>query len=72
MYTQFWWESQAGKRPLEVSDVGGRITLKWIVEKQDGVVLTGLIWFRKGPVVRSSEQRNEPWVPKNVGKLLSN
>jgi hypothetical protein len=29
-------------------DVGGRIILEWILQRQDGVVLTGLIWFRIG------------------------
>jgi hypothetical protein len=27
-------------------DIGGRITLKWILAKYDGVVWTGLIWLR--------------------------
>jgi hypothetical protein len=29
-------------------DVGERIILKWILEKQDGVVWTGFIWLRTG------------------------
>jgi hypothetical protein len=29
--------------------VGGRIMLKWILEKQDGMVWTGLIWNSIGP-----------------------
>jgi hypothetical protein len=29
-------------------DVGGRIILKLILEKQDGVVWTGFIWIRIG------------------------
>jgi hypothetical protein len=35
-----------GKRLLESSEVGGRIILKWILELQDRVVWTGLIWLR--------------------------
>jgi hypothetical protein len=34
-----------GKIPVEHPDVGGRIVLKWILEKQDGVVWTGFIWL---------------------------
>jgi hypothetical protein len=29
-------------------DVDGRIILKWILEKYDGVLCTGLIWLRIG------------------------
>jgi hypothetical protein len=29
-------------------NVCGRITLRWILEKQDAVVWTGLIWLRIG------------------------
>jgi hypothetical protein len=36
------------KSPQEDLDVGGRIILKWILERHDGVVWTGLIWFRIG------------------------
>jgi hypothetical protein len=35
-----------GKRPLEDQDVGGWIVLKWILERQDGMVWTELIWLR--------------------------
>jgi hypothetical protein len=36
------------KRPLEDLDVGGRIILRWVLERQDGVVWTGLMWLRIG------------------------
>jgi hypothetical protein len=32
--------------PDSYQDVGGWIILKWILERYDGVVWTGLIWFR--------------------------
>jgi hypothetical protein len=32
-----------GKRPLEDLDVSGRIILRWILEKQDRVLWTGII-----------------------------
>jgi hypothetical protein len=35
-----------GKRPLGRLDVGGWITLRWILERQDGVMWTGLVWLR--------------------------
>jgi hypothetical protein len=28
-------------------DVSGWIILRWILERYDGVVLTGLVWLRK-------------------------
>jgi hypothetical protein len=40
-----------GKRLLEDQEVCGRIILKWIVEKYNGVVWTGLTWLR---IVKSS------------------
>jgi hypothetical protein len=37
-----------GKRPVEVQDVGGWTLLKWFLEREDGMVWTGLIWLRIG------------------------
>jgi hypothetical protein len=56
---------------LEDQDIGGWIILKWILERQDGVVWTGLIWFRIRPVEDSCEHGNDPSGSKNVGKFLS-
>jgi hypothetical protein len=33
---------------LEDLDVGGKMILRWILEKWDGVVWTELIWLRIG------------------------
>jgi hypothetical protein len=41
----FWRESQKERNHLEDIDVGGRIIFKWILEKQDGLAWTGLIWL---------------------------
>jgi hypothetical protein len=32
----------------EVQDVGGWILLRWILERWDGVMLTGLVWLKTG------------------------
>ena len=37
-----------GKRPLGDQDVYGRIILRWIFRKLEGVVGTGLSWLRIG------------------------
>ena len=37
-----------GKRPLGRPDVDGRIILKWIFRKWEGVVGTGRSWLRIG------------------------
>jgi hypothetical protein len=36
-----------GKTPVDV-DIGGRILLKWVLEKNYGVVWAGLNWLRTG------------------------
>jgi hypothetical protein len=40
------WGSQKEGDYWEYLDVYGRIILKWILEKYDGVVWTGFIWLR--------------------------
>jgi hypothetical protein len=41
-------EKPEGKIPVGRLNVGGRMILRWILEKQDGVVWTGLMWLRIG------------------------
>jgi hypothetical protein len=36
------------KETTRKTDVGGRIILKWVLEKWDGVVWTGFIWLKIG------------------------
>jgi hypothetical protein len=48
MHIGFWWENQKERDDLEDLDVGSRIILKWTLERQDGVVWTGLVWLRIG------------------------
>jgi hypothetical protein len=44
----YWWESQDERDHEEDQDVGGWIILKWIFERQDGVVRNVSIWLRIG------------------------
>jgi hypothetical protein len=46
--TGFQWESLREEDHLEDPGVGGRIILKWILEKWDGIVQFGSIWLRIG------------------------
>jgi hypothetical protein len=48
MHVGFWWESQKKRDHQEDLKVGGRIMLKRILDKWDGVVWTGFIWLRIG------------------------
>jgi hypothetical protein len=48
------------KRPLGRLNTGGWVILKWILERYDGVVWTGLIWLRIGTSEGSCEHGNEP------------
>jgi hypothetical protein len=38
MHKEFWWESLKERDYWEEVDVVGKIVLKWIFERQDGVV----------------------------------
>jgi hypothetical protein len=38
MPTRFWWENQKEREHQEDLDVGGRIIIKWTLEKLDGVI----------------------------------
>jgi hypothetical protein len=46
MRIEFRWEIQKERGHYEHLDVGGRIILKWILERCVGVVRSGLIWLR--------------------------
>jgi hypothetical protein len=48
MHIGYCWESQMERDHREDKGVGGRTILKWILEKYDGMLWTGLIWLRIG------------------------
>jgi hypothetical protein len=52
-------ESRKERDRYEDLDVDGRIKLKRILDKENGVVFIGLIWLRIGPVEGSREHDNK-------------
>jgi hypothetical protein len=48
MHIEYRWESQKERDRWEDQDVDGWTILKWILERQDGMVGTGSIWLRIG------------------------
>jgi hypothetical protein len=44
--TGFWWGNLRERDHREDPDVDGRIILRWIFRKWEGVVETGWSWFR--------------------------
>jgi hypothetical protein len=42
----YWWERQKERDLWEDQDIGWWTILKWILERYDGIVWTGLIWLR--------------------------
>ena len=50
VYTRIWWGKRRERDYSGDQDVDGRIILRWILRKWDGVVGTGWSWFRIGTV----------------------
>jgi hypothetical protein len=44
----FWWKARRKETNQEDLDICARIILRWILEKQDGVVQTELVWLEIG------------------------
>ena len=45
--TEFWWGNMNERDPLEDLDVDWKIILKWILRKEDEVMWTGFVCFKK-------------------------
>jgi hypothetical protein len=60
MHIGYWRESQKERDHEEEEDVSGWIILKWVLERWDGAVWTGLICLRIGTSGGSCEHGNEP------------
>ena len=70
--TRFWWGNLRERDHWGDQDVDGRIILRWIFRKWEGVVGTGWGWLRIGTGGGDCEYGNEFRVPKNAGNFLIN
>ena len=57
--TKFWWGNLMERDHWGDQDVDGRIILRWILRKWEGVVGTGWSWLRIGTGGRRFEYGNE-------------
>jgi hypothetical protein len=48
MHVGYWWEIQKERDHWEDQDIHGWTILKWILEREDGMVWIGSIWLRIG------------------------
>jgi hypothetical protein len=62
MRTGCRWESQKERDNWEDQDVREWIIIRWILERKDGVVWTGLVRQGYGPVEGSCEHSDKPSV----------
>jgi hypothetical protein len=59
MHTETWLGNLKERALLEELRRDGRIILKWLLKKQDGMALSGSVWFR---IETSCERGNEFWI----------
>jgi len=67
--TGFWWGNRRERVHWEGPDGDGRMILRWIFRKWEGVVGTGWSWL--GQVAGTSEYGDEPSGSKNAGNFLT-
>jgi hypothetical protein len=60
VHTRFWWGDLREGDHWKDPGVDGRMILKWIFKKWDGMAWPGLIWLRIGQVAGSCECGIEP------------
>jgi hypothetical protein len=48
IHIRYWWESQKVRDHWEDQDIDGWTILKWILEKDIGLIWIGLLWLRIG------------------------
>ena len=60
MCTGFWWGSLRKRDHWGDLDIDGRIILRWIFRKWEGVVGTGWSWLRIGTGGGTCEYGDEP------------
>ena len=67
---RFWWGNLRERGQWGDPDADGRIILRWIFRKWEGVVGTGWSWLRVGHVAGTCEYGDEPSGSKKCGEFL--
>ena len=68
--TRFWWGNLRKRDQWGDQYVDGRIILKWIFRKREGVVGNRWSWLRIGTVADACEYSNEIWGSIKCGEFL--
>jgi hypothetical protein len=70
VYTGCWWGNLRERGCWGDPDVDGRIILRWMFRKLEGVVGTGWSWLRIGQVAGTFEYGKEPSSSIKCGESL--
>ena len=68
--TRFWWANRRERDHWGDPDLDGRIILRWIFGKWEGVVGTGWSWLRMGQVAGTCEYGDESSGSVKFGEFL--